>query len=264
MPAPSVRLLEIPHDCDHWVDFFSDSHFWLLLPTGQRIVLDLATAQLLSELPQDLHLRLLAAEQEWALAKLKKTPTGVCLHQREEAALILNVRHGWTSQIPWLATRLKKARNAPGGSHLFGSPGECMVSSKGAALLKLFHYAHGGAASDISSYHLYTKKGKLRYPAFTPHPDELRPGLTPGEVLRQMGCPDWIGLGRNTIWDYYHPLGGGSVARTTVEWGPEDQMQTLHRERMQGQQIAERANHHLASGGLLGPRNPPKILEIRA
>lgn len=263
MPAPSVRLLEIPHHCFHWVDFFSGSHFWLLLPTGQRIVIDLATAQLLATVPEALHLRLLEAEKEWALAKLAHTPTGVCLHQHEEAALILNVRHGWRSQIPWLPTRLEEARNAPGGSHLFDIPGKFSITSKGAGLLKLFHYAHGGSPSDITSYHFSPKEDAAHLPKLAPYPDGLQPELTPREVLRQMGCPDWVDLGRKTIWDYYHPLPDGLVARTTVEWGPEGELQALQRERMGGKQIAERANHHLASGGWLGPRNPPKILEIQ-
>ena len=79
-----------------------------------------------------------------------------------------------------------------------------------------------------------------------------------------MGCPDWIDLGRRTIWDYYHPLPGGWVARTTVQWGSEGKMQALERVQMGGVEVAERANLVIASGGLLGPRNPPRILEIRS
>jgi len=262
--APSVRLLEIPYHCFHWVPFFSDSHFWLLLPTGQRVVVDLLTAQLLSTVSEELHVRLLEAEREWALAQLTRIPTGVCLHQHEEAALILNVRNGWKSRISWLPARLEEARNAPGGCFGFGIPGKFSVASKGGAgLLKLFHYAHGGSPSDVTSYHLDPEEVETRLPKLPPYPDCLQPELTPGGVLQQMGCPDWIDLGRKTIWDYYHPLGDGLVARTTVEWGPGDQMQGLHREQMSGKQIAERANHHLASGGLRGPCNPPQILEIR-
>jgi len=263
LPAPSVRLLEVPDHCFHWVDFFTDSHFWLLLPTGQRIVIDLTSAQLLSAVSEELHIRLLEAEKEWALTKLERIPSGVCLNQHEEAALILNIRNGWNSEITWLPARIEEARNAPGGSHLLNIPGKFSVTNKGAALLKLFHYAHGGPPSDVTSYHFYPEEDEALLPKLAPYPDSLQPEMTPRAVLHQMGCPDWIDLGRKNIWDYYHPLGDGLVARTTVEWGPGDQMQGLHREQMSGKQIAERANHHLASGGLRGPCNPPQILEMR-
>ena len=150
-----------------------------------------------------------------------------------------------------------------GGSHRLEIPGECSVTSKGAALLKLFHYALGGPPGDISSYHLHGKKGKLRVPKRAAYPDPLQQRLTPQEVLQKMGCPDWIDLGRGTIWDYYWPLPDGLVARTTLEWGPEGKMKALERVKMGGKQVAERANHIIASGGWLRPGNPPKILGIQ-
>jgi len=263
MPAPSVRLLATRDHFFHWVGFFSDSHFWLLLPTGERIVLDLDRAQLLPTLTQELELRLLAAEKEWTLARLDRTPTGVCLHQHEEAALILNARHGWKSRIPWLPQRLEKIRHSTGGSQCFDIPGECMVSSKGAGLLKLFHYAHGGAPSDITSYQFHAKKGSLPMPKMAASPGQLQQGLTPRDVLKKAGCPDWIDWGGST-WDYYYPLPDGSVAGTSVQWGPEDKMRALDRVQMGGIEVAERANLMIAPAGLLGARNPPRILEIRS
>ena len=186
------------------------------------------------------------------------------MHPHEETALILNARQGWKSHIPWLPEKLEKRRHVRGGSHCFGIPGECSVSRKGAGLLKLFHYVHGGSPSDIASYHLHSNKGRLRIPKMATYPDPLQQRLTPRGVLRKMGCPDWIDLGRRTIWDYYHPLPGGWVARTTVQWGSEGKMQALERVQMGGVEVAERANLVIASGGLLGPRNPPRILEIRS
>jgi len=261
--SPSVRFLAKPDDFRHWVDFKSDSYTWLLAPTGQRIVLD-TRGELLGSLPDDLEQRLLAVEKDWTLATLERTPTGVCLHPHEETALILNASHGWRADVPWLQARLENRRYAPGSAHLFPIPGDCSAIGKGAALLKLMHYAHGGPPSDVAAYYLRVGTKKLRLPSTAGNPDCLSQGMTPRAVLRKMGCPDWIDLRRRTIWDYYCPQPQeGCVARTTVEWGPEGKMRALTRVQMGRKQIAERANLIVFSGALYGPRNPPEIVEIR-
>lgn len=260
----SVRFLAKPDDFRHWVGFESDSYSWLLAPTGQRIVLDINGGELLGSLPDDLERRLLAVEKEWTLASLEHPPTGVCLHQHQETALILNASHGWRAHLPWLQARLEKQRYAPGGAHLFPIPGDCSAIGKGAALLKLMHYAHGGPPSDVAAYYLHVGAKKLRLPCLAGKTDCLRQDMTPRAVLRRMGCPDWIDLGRRTIWDYYSPQPQeGCVARTTVDWGPEGRMRALTRVQMGRKQIAERANLMVFSAALLGPRNPPEIVEIR-
>lgn len=260
----SVRFSEKPDGFHRWVDFASDSHSWLLLSTGCRIVLDLNRGELLPNLPVDLEQKLLAVEKEWTLATLERLPVGVCLNQLEETALILNTSHGWQSDVPWLQARLEKQRYAHGGSHLFSLPGDCSATSKGVSLLKLMHYAQGGPPSDVTAYYLHDGVEELRLPSQAGNPDCLGLGLTPRAVLRKMGCPDWIDLGRGTIWDYYYPQPlEGCVARMTIDWGPESRMQALARMQMRGRQIAQRANLIVFCGGLLGPRNPPEILEIR-
>lgn len=148
-----VRFLEKPDKLDHWVDFASDSHSWLLLPTGHRFVLDLHRAELLTTLPDALERNLLAVEEAWTLTKLDRHPTGVCLHSHEETALILNAIHGWRAHVPWLQARLEERRDYPGGCYAFPLPGDCLASSKGAVLLKLMHYAQGGPLSDVADSH---------------------------------------------------------------------------------------------------------------